>query len=219
MFHRVKNSTFILSTAPTTHGKTPTSVCVCVWAHLLVVLVILSWSHLHIPSSQRLTWLHCAHRSMRYPLFSLADKLTRSIEATSAGVEVSTYSCASGSPSLPPRSVFFPLILLSAAYWQSYSSHTDRRGYYGCHLIIPYTVNVLLSFVWVWSRGGSLGRSDVEVFVCRCVHCVWLKWIETWGRSSRQGKLRRANTPSPAATILMIRKGTRSRNCLQANHD
>lgn len=54
-FYRVKSSTFILSTAPTTRGKKTFPLSMNVRDAASAVQLHSSWSHLHVASSQRLT--------------------------------------------------------------------------------------------------------------------------------------------------------------------
>lgn len=157
---RVKNFTFTPSTAPTTRGKTSPSVCVCVCAASCCLSIHISSLHTFFPASH-ITPLSALP-------FPLPDNLTRSIQATSAGVKASTGSCALGSPRAPAPAPtlllhFFvsPPILSFAAYWQSYSSRW-QTSCCSCHLITPDSVNVLFSFVSVGSSGTPAWIRTVE---------------------------------------------------------
>lgn len=104
MFCRAKNSTSTPSTAPTTRGK---CVCLCCASVLWRVFtvrgpVILSGSHLHMPPSQPLTWLHCAAPMNVLPFFPLPRQPDTLHRRHLAGVKVSGFCSASGSVSLTP---------------------------------------------------------------------------------------------------------------------
>lgn len=122
-FYRAKNSTFILSTAPTTHGKAANCVCVYVWdTQLIQCSSLFSRIHLFIVLLSRpdLTSTYClpsiSHSSIVCPsvhyLFSppwQADTLYRSHLSRSQGVYRLLCLRVSLPPSPPPPcSLFSP---------------------------------------------------------------------------------------------------------------
>lgn len=126
------------------------SVCVYVWDSFTVSVCctkpIFSLSllcHLDLTSTYRLPSIShgsFVDQSMLYLFFPFPDKLTRSIETTTAGVKLSTGCCASGSlsTSLPASFLLAPFLLPPFFYLQPIDRVTAHTLTDGVLWLSPY---------------------------------------------------------------------------------